>query len=224
MNVLLVEDDERIIEFVRRGLQAEGCQVDVARRGLEGISRARSGTQVIILDLLLPDIDGREVCRRLRDAGVSTPILMLTALDTLEDKVQGLRIGADDYLAKPFAFAELLARVQALARRSGRYQHDPPKLRVADLVLDRETCEARRGERLVPLTPREFSLLECLIGASGKVVSRTQILEQVWGCSRHPLTNVVEVYIRQLRRKVDQGAPQPLIETVRGFGYKIRNR
>jgi DNA-binding response OmpR family regulator len=222
MNVLLVEDDERIIEFVRRGLQAEGCQVDVARHGLDGIHRARSGTQVIILDLLLPDIDGREVCRRLREAGITTPILMLTALDTLEDKVQGLRIGADDYLAKPFAFAELLARVQALARRNGRYQHHPPELRVADLVLDRETREARRGERSIPLTPREFSLLECLIRASGKVVSRTQILEQVWGYSTHPLTNVVEVYIRQLRRKVDQGSPQPLIQTVRGFGYRIR--
>jgi two-component system, OmpR family, response regulator len=224
MNVLLVEDDERIIEFVRRGLQAEGCQVDVARHGLDGIRHARAGTQVIILDLLLPDIDGREVCRRLRDAGITTPILMLTALDTLEDKVQGLRIGADDYLAKPFAFAELLARVQALARRNGRYQHDPAELRVADLVLDRTTREAWRGDRPIGLTPREFSLLECLISASGKVVSRTQILEQAWGYSKHPLTNVVEVYIRQLRRKVDQGASEQLIQTVRGFGYKIRLR
>jgi two-component system, OmpR family, response regulator len=222
MNVLLVEDDERIIEFVRRGLQAEGCQVDVARRGQDGIARARAGTQVIILDLLLPDLDGREVCRRLRDAGIATPILMLTALDTLEDKVQGLRIGADDYLAKPFAFAELLARVEALARRSGRYRHEPPELRAGDLLLDRETREAWRGERLLALTPREFSLLECLMAAPGKVVSRAQILEQVWGCSTHPLTNVVEVYIRQLRRKVEQGAPEPLIQTVRGFGYKIR--
>jgi two-component system OmpR family response regulator len=224
MNVLLIEDDERIIEFVRRGLQAEGCQVDVARRGLDGLRRARSGTQVIILDLLLPDIDGREVCRRLRETGVATPILMLTALDTLEDKVRGLRIGADDYLVKPFAFAELLARVQALARRSTRYHHDPPELRAADLVLDRDTREVWRGKRLIALTAREFSLLECLVRASGRVVSRTQILEQVWGFSRHPLTNVVEVYIRQLRRKVDEGAPEPLIETVRGFGYKIRTR
>jgi two-component system OmpR family response regulator len=224
MNVLLIEDDERIIEFVRRGLQAEGCQVDVARRGLDSLRRARSGTQVIILDLLLPDIDGREVCRRLRETGVATPILMLTALDTLEDKVRGLRIGADDYLVKPFAFAELLARVQALARRSTRYHHDPPELRAADLVLDRDTREVWRGKRLIALTAREFSLLECLVRASGRVVSRTQILEQVWGFSRHPLTNVVEVYIRQLRRKVDEGAPEPLIETVRGFGYKIRTR
>jgi DNA-binding response OmpR family regulator len=196
----------------------------VARHGLEGIRRARSATQVIILDLLLPDIDGREVCRRLRESGVATPILMLTALDTLEDKVRGLRIGADDYLVKPFAFAELLARVQALARRSARYHHDPPELRAADLVLDRDTREVWRGKRLIALTAREFSLLECLVRASGRVVSRTQILEQVWGFSRHPLTNVVEVYIRQLRRKVDEGAPEPLIQTVRGFGYKIRSR
>ena len=224
MNVLLVEDDERIIEFVRRGLQAEGCQVDVARRGLDGLRRASAGTRVIILDLLLPDVDGREVCRRLRESGVATPILMLTALDTLEDKVRGLRIGADDYLVKPFAFAELLARVQALARRSARYHHDPPELRAADLVLDRDTREVWRGKRLIALTAREFSLLECLVRASGRVVSRTQILEQVWGFSRHPLTNVVEVYIRQLRRKVDEGAPEPLIQTVRGFGYKIRSR
>ena len=224
MNVLLIEDDERIIEFVRRGLQADGCQVDVARRGLDGLRLAGAATQVIILDLLLPDIDGREVCRRLRESGVTTPILMLTALDTLEDKVRGLRIGADDYPVKPFAFAELLARVQALARRSDRYHHDPPELRAADLVLDRDTREVWRGERLITLTAREFSLLECLIRASGKVVSRTQILEQVWGFSRHPLTNVVEVYIRQLRRKMDEGAPEPLIQTVRGFGYKIRTR
>jgi two-component system, OmpR family, response regulator len=224
MNVLLVEDDERIIEFVRRGLQAEGCQVDVARRGLDGLRRARSGARVIILDLLLPDIDGREVCRRLREAGVTTPILMLTALDTLEDKVRGLRIGADDYLVKPFAFAELLARVQALARRNARYHQDPPELRAADLVLDRETREVWRGDRSITLTAREFSLLECLVGASGRVVSRTQILEQVWGLSSHPLTNVVEVYIRQLRRKVDEGAPESLIQTVRGFGYKVRTR
>jgi two-component system, OmpR family, response regulator len=222
MNVLLVEDDERIIEFVRRGLQSEGCQVDVARRGLDGLRLARSGAHVIILDLLLPDVDGREVCRRLRESGVATPILMLTALDTLEDKVRGLRIGADDYLVKPFAFAELLARVQALARRSARYHHDGPELRAADLVLDRDTREVRRGTRSIALTAREFSLLECLVMASGRVVTRAQILEQVWGLSRHPLTNVVEVYIRQLRRKVDEGSPESLIQTVRGFGYKIR--
>jgi DNA-binding response OmpR family regulator len=225
MNVLLVEDDERIIEFVRRGLEAEGYRVDVARGGREAIRRAQSADcRLIILDLLLPDLDGREVCRQLRAADVTTPILMLTALDTLEDKVRGLRIGADDYLAKPFAFEELVARVHALGRRGAGYRDASAELKVHDLVLDRETREVRRGDRLVELTPREFALLECLMRSPGKVVGRPLILEKVWGYSGHPLTNVVEVYIRHLRRKVDQDAPIPLIETVRGFGYRIRTQ
>jgi two-component system, OmpR family, response regulator len=224
MNVLLVEDDERIVEFVRRGLQAEGHRVDVARGGMEAIRRAQAREcQLIILDLLLPDLDGREVCRRLRAAQVTTPILMLTALDTLEDKVRGLRIGADDYLIKPFAFEELLARVHALGRRGAQYREAPSEMRVHDLVLDLESREVRRGDRPVQLTPKEFALLQCLMRTPGKVVTRPLILEQVWGCSSHPLTNVVEVYIRHLRRKVDQDAPVPLIETVRGFGYRIRD-
>jgi len=223
MNVLLVEDDERIIEFVRRGLEAEGYHVDVARGGLEAIRRAQAADcRLIILDLLLPDLDGREVCRRLRAADVTTPILMLTALDTLEDRVRGLRIGADDYLAKPFAFEELVARVHALGRRGPAYRDNAAALKAHDVVLDPETREVRRGDRLLELTPREFALLECLMRSPGKVVSRPRILEQVWGYSGQPLTNVVEVYIRHLRRKVDQDAPIPLIETVRGFGYRIR--
>ena len=153
----------------------------------------------------------------------ATPILMLTALDSLDDRVRGLRIGADDYLAKPFAFEELVARVQALARRGPVYRGEPTSYRVHDLVLDRATREVRRGERLIELTPREFALLECLMRAPGKVLSRALILEKVWGCSKHPLTNVVDVYIRQLRRKVDRDAPAALIQTVRGFGYKLRN-
>jgi len=224
MNVLLVEDDERIIEFVRRGLEAEGYNVDVAMSGREALRRALApACQLIILDLLLPDIDGREVCRQLRAADLATPILMLTALDTLDDKVRGLRIGADDYLAKPFAFEELVARVQALARRGAAYRGEPSELRAHDLVLDRATREVRRGERLIELTPREFALLECLMRSPGKVLSRALILEKVWGCSRHPLTNGVDVYIRQLRRKLDRDAPVLLIQTVRGFGYKLRN-
>jgi two-component system OmpR family response regulator len=223
MNVLLVEDDERIIEFVRRGLEAEGCRVEVARSGRDALRRARSPScELIILDLLLPDLDGRDVCRQLRAGNLGTPILMLTALDTLEDKVRGLRMGADDYLAKPFAFEELVARVQALARRRAAYRDDGSELRAHDLVLDRATREVRRGDRPIQLTPREFALLECLMCSPGKSLSRPHILEKVWGCSKDPLTNVVDVYIRQLRRKVDQDAPIPLIQTVRGFGYKIR--
>jgi DNA-binding response OmpR family regulator len=224
MNVLLVEDDERIVEFVRRGLEAEGYRVDVARGGLEALGRAQArDCQLIILDLLLPDLDGREVCRRLRAAQVATPILMLTALDALEDKVHGLRIGADDYLVKPFAFEELLARLHALGRRGAHYQEPRSEMRAHDLVLDLDTREVRRGDRPLQLTPKEFALLECLMRTPGKAVSRALILEQVWGCSRHPLTNVVEVYIRHLRRKVDQDASLRLIETVRGFGYRIRD-
>jgi two-component system, OmpR family, response regulator len=224
MNVLLVEDDERIIEFVRRGLEAEGYNVEVARNGRDAIFRAHSpDRQLIILDLLLPDVDGRDVCRQLRAAGLGTPTLMLTALDTLEDKVRGLRIGADDYLAKPFAFEELVARVQALARRGMAYRADESQLKVQDLALDRATREVRRGQRLIELTPREFALLECLMRSPGKVLSRPFLLEKVWGCSKHPLTNVVDVYIRQLRRKLDGAAPVSLIQTVRGFGYKLRN-
>jgi two-component system, OmpR family, response regulator len=224
VNVLLVEDDERIIEFVRRGLAAEGCNVDVARSGRDALRRALApACQLIILDLLLPDVDGREVCRQLRADGLATPILMLTALETLEDKVRGLRIGADDYLAKPFAFEELVARVQALARRGGVYRGAPAQLTADDLMLDCATREVRRGARPIQLTPREFALLECLMRAPGQVLSRPLLLEKVWGCSRHPLTNVVDVYIRQLRRKIDQDASMPLIQTVRGFGYKLRS-
>jgi DNA-binding response OmpR family regulator len=143
---------------------------------------------------------------------------MLTALDTLEDKVRGLCIGADDYLAKPFAFEELVARVHALGRRGFGYRDNSAELRLHDLVLDREMRQVRRGGRLIQLTPKEFALLECLMLSPGKVADRPLILEKVWGCSRHPLTNVVEVYIRHLRRKVDQDAPLPLIEAVRGGG------
>ena len=215
MNVLLVEDDERIVEFVRRGLETEGHVIDVAHGGVEALRRAQAqNCQLIILDVLLPDLDGREVCRRLRADQIATPILMLTALDTLEDKVRGFDIGADDYLAKPFAFEELLARVHALGRRGAHYQEAPSELRAHDLVLSLDTRQVWRGTRPVQLTPKEFALL----------VSRPQILERVWGCSRHPLTNVVEVYIRHLRRKVDQDAQFPLIETVRGFGYRIRDQ
>jgi two-component system, OmpR family, response regulator len=222
MSVLLVEDDERIVEFVRRGLEAEGYQIEPVRSGAQAIDAALARRHdLIILDLLLPDLDGREVCRQLRAAGLRTPVLMLTALDALEDRVAGLRIGADDYLTKPFAFEELLARIQALLRRGGDYHENAVRLQVGELSVDRETREVRRGGRPIELTPREFALLECLMSRPGKVFSRTLLLEKVWGYTADPLTNVVEVYIRQLRRKIDDGAEPPLIHTVRGFGYKI---
>ncbi len=223
MRVLLVEDDERIVDFVQRGLKAEGYAVEVARNGQNAIALGSGGKfQVIILDLGLPDLNGRQVCERLRDAGVGTPILMLTARDTVQDKVTGLRSGADDYMTKPFAFEELLARIEALMRRrSGEIKLETKELRVADLLLNGETHEVRRGETLIDLTPKEFALLECFMRMPGKVLSRTRILEQVWGYSADPLTNVVDVYIRQLRRKIDDDYELKLLKTIRGFGYKL---
>ncbi|HEY8158852.1 MAG TPA: response regulator transcription factor [Methylobacter sp.] len=223
MRVLLVEDDERIVDFVQRGLKAEGYSVEVARSGKEAVALGSEGQfQAIILDLGLPDFNGRQVCERLRGNGVTTPILMLTARDTVQDKVTGLRSGADDYMTKPFAFEELLARIEALMRRrSGEIKLDTKELHIADLLLNGETHEVRRGETLIDLTPKEFALLECFMRMPGKVLSRTRILEQVWGYSADPLTNVVDVYIRQLRRKIDDDYELKLLKTVRGFGYKM---
>ena len=223
MRVLLVEDDERIVDFVQRGLKAEGYAVEVARSGLEAIALGAGGKfQVIILDLGLPDINGRQVCERLRNTGVSTPILMLTARDTVQDKVTGLRSGADDYMTKPFSFEELLARIEVLMRRrGGEIKPEIKELRIADLLLNEETHEVKRGEASIELTPKEFALLECFMRMPGKVLSRTRILEQVWGYSSDPLTNVVDVYIRQLRRKIDDDYDLKLLKTVRGFGYKL---
>ncbi|MGZ4969458.1 MAG: response regulator transcription factor [Methylobacter sp.] len=223
MRILLVEDDERIVDFVQRGLKAEGYTVEVARSGLEAIALGGEGKfQAIILDLGLPDLNGRQICESLRNTGVNTPILMLTARDTVQDKVTGLRSGADDYMTKPFAFEELLARIEALMRRgSGEIKAETKELRIADLVLNGETHEVRRGDTLIDLTPKEFTLLECFMRMPGKVLSRTRILEQVWGYSADPLTNVVDVYIRQLRRKIDDDYELKLLKTVRGFGYKL---
>lgn len=223
MRVLLVEDDKRISDFVQRGLKAEGYAVEVARNGQDGIALGTDGQfQAIVLDLGLPDLNGQQVCERLRQQGVETPILMLTARDTIQDKVSGLRSGADDYMTKPFAFEELLARIEVLMRRRGsEIKPDLKELRIADLVLNGETHEVMRGNSPIDLTPKEFALLECFMRVPGKVLSRTRILEQVWGYSADPLTNVVDVYIRQLRRKIDDDYDLKLLKTVRGFGYKL---
>lgn len=222
MAILIVEDDERIVEFIRRGLEAEGYLTDSTDNGREGLQLATSPTYtLILLDLMLPDMTGQEICRQLRLKGVNTPILMLTAMDTLEDKVEGLRFGADDYLTKPFAFDELLARIHALLRRSRGFKAETVELKVGDLHLNRETHEVHRDGRMINLTPKEFNLLEYFMNAPGKVISRTRILDNVWGHDTDPLTNVVDVYIRNLRRKIDEGETIQLIKTVRGFGYKI---
>ena len=223
LRILLVEDDRRITDFVERGLKAESYAVEVARSGQDAIAIGRTGQfQTIILDLGLPDINGLEVCEQLRSTGIDTPILMLTARDTVQDKVTGLRSGADDYMTKPFAFEELLARIEVLMRRrSGEVKLDSKELQIADLTLNASTHEIKRGDTVIDLTPKEFALLECFMRMPGKVLSRTRILEHVWGYSADPLTNVVDVYIRQLRRKIDDDYELKLLKTVRGYGYKM---
>ena len=223
MNVLLVEDDERIVEFVGNGLHAENCRVRAAGTVAEARELVSAGRyDVIILDRRLPDADGLSLCRELRAARVSTPILMLTVLDTVEEKVKGFRLGADDYLTKPFAFEELLVRVHALARRNGAFEEARRVLCAGDLTMNLEAHEVRRGADVIELTPKEFDLLRCLMERPGKALSRALILEKAWGHTEHPLTNVVDVYVRQLRRKVDRDATSPIIETVRGVGYRLR--
>ena len=231
MNILIVEDDARVADFLERGLRAEGYRVQVARNGTDGLVKARDVAQqmrndatpaVLVLDVMLPGMTGLEVCQTLRADGVQLPILMLSALGALEDRVAGLRLGADDYLAKPFAFEELLARIEALMRRSrDTTPAASSRLVVADLVLDRDTMRVTRADRPLTLTARELALLELLMSAPGRLFSRERILANVWGTNEDPLTNVVDVYIRRLRSKIDDGSEQPLIHTVRGLGYRL---
>lgn len=223
MNVLLVEDEPRVADFIDRGLRAENHGVTVAPTGGEGVDLAKTGEfDVIVLDLMLPDMHGYDVCQRLRQEGHHTPILMLTAMDALDDKIKGIKIGADDYLTKPFDFDELLVRIEALVRRAQHFAPNSNVLRVADLELDRELLEVKRGGEPIKLTAKELAILELLMSAPGRVFSRTRILNQVWGYSEDPLTNVVDVYIARLRRKIDTKAREPLIETVRGHGYRLK--
>ena len=222
MNILLVEDDDRVNEFLTRGLKAEGYSVDVCRDGPSGLDFGRSRRfDVILLDLMLPGMHGFEVCQQLRMAGVNTPLLMLTAMDDVDQRVRGLRLGADDYMTKPFVFSELLARIDALLRRSGESQPKASSMEVGSLTFDRDTLQVRREGKVIELTAKELALLELLMSAPGKVFSRTAILENVWGYSSDPLTNVVDVHISRLRGKIDSGFPTSLIKTVRGFGYKL---
>ena len=220
MRILLIEDDERIASFIQRGLEAEGYGVDVARDGEVGLDMGTGRYHLIILDLLLPRKSGIEVCEALRRERLQTPILMLTAKDALQDKVQGLHVGADDYLTKPFAFEELIARIKALLRRSP-YCEVAAELKVADLTLNQETREVRRGKKVLSLTAKEYALLRYLMSCPNKPLSRTMILEQVWGYHYDTLTNVVDVYIRYLRKKIDSGSSKKLIQTERDVGYKI---
>ncbi len=222
MKVLLVEDEPSVASFIRKGLEENGILVIQAFDGPTGLTLAmREEVDVIILDIVMPGMNGLEVCRKLREEqGVKTPILMLTALGTTEDIVDGLTVGADDYLPKPFKFKELLARINALARRRKLVGHI---LTVADLELNTESKEVFRAKKRIDLTAREFRLLEFLLINKNKVVSRAAILENVWDISHDLGTNVVEVYINYLRKKVDADFERPLIKTMVGMGYVIKD-
>ena len=233
MNILIVEDDDRIADFLCRGLRAEGHRVQRAADGPAGLALAQDAARaaqqgeaptVLVLDLMLPGLSGLDICQALRSAQVALPILMLTAQDALEDRVAGLRLGADDYLCKPFEFEELLARLEALARRGRDLRpRQASRLVVGDLELDRDRMQARRGGRPLQLTARELALLELLMSAPGRLFSRERILANVWGTNEDPLTNIVDVYIRRLRSRIDGDGLPPLIHTVRGLGYRLED-
>jgi two-component system OmpR family response regulator len=221
--VLVVEDDVRLADYIANGLVEEGYVADRAADGRDGLFHATGGNyDAIVLDRMLPGIDGLALLRALRAAQISTPVIVLSALGDTEARVDGLNAGADDYLAKPFSFSELLARIQALQRR-GRNNAVPQQttLRCGDLEVDRLSRQVRRGQRRIALQPREFRLLEFLMLHAGEVVTRTMLLEAVWDYHFDPGTNVIDVHVSRLRRKIDDGEKQALLHTVRGAGYRL---
>jgi len=222
VNVLVVEDDVRVARVVERGLRDAGHRVEVANDGMVGLEHALGATSdVIVLDVMLPKLDGLELCRELRQQGIGTPVLMLTARDAIPDRVRGLDAGADDYLTKPFALEELLARVRALGRRTTSEQ-DEEILTFGNLRLDVVRHEVTRGERRIELTLKEFRLLEYLMRNAGRVLSRAQIADHVWGYDTDNTSNVVDTYVHYLRNKVDRDSSRPLIRTIRGLGYTLK--
>ncbi|OPY61894.1 MAG: Transcriptional activator protein CzcR [Syntrophorhabdaceae bacterium PtaU1.Bin034] len=221
MKILIVEDEKKVASFVRKGLQEEGYSVDMAHNGEDGLHLASDASyDLIILDIYLPKLDGISVLKKLREFKVKTPVLLLTVRATIEDKVLGLDSGADDYLTKPFAFEELLARVRALLRR--RSSIETEVLRVADLTLDPARHIVTRGTRTIELTLKEFSLLQYLMENAGRVVTRTMIIDRVWNYDFDSETNVVDVYVNYLRKKIDTDSQPKLIHTVRGVGYVMK--
>lgn len=223
MRILAIDDDNRITSFIERALRAEGYQTEVATNATQGIEMAASEQyDLLLLDVMLPGMTGIEVCQSLREHGVQTPIMMLTGKDSVSDRVKGLEAGADDYLTKPFAFEELMARMKAVLRR-GRNVELAITHQVGDLVLDHEFHEVSRAGRALELTPTEFSLLEYLMGSVNRVLSRAKIEQQVWGYQQDPLTNVVDVYVGRLRRKIDDGFEPKLLHTIRGIGYQLKS-
>lgn len=221
MRLLVVEDEEKTGDYVRQGLTEAGFVVDLARNGLDGRHLAATGDyDLIVLDVMLPDVDGWSILRSLRSGGSQVPVLFLTARSAVEDRVQGLELGADDYLIKPFAFSELLARVRTLLRR-GAAPVNPDFIRIADLELDLPRRRAARGGQRINLTPKEFALLELLARRQGEVLPRSLIASQVWDMNFDSDTNVIDVAIRRLRAKIDEGFEPRLIHTVRGMDYRL---
>jgi heavy metal response regulator len=221
MRILIVDDDRRLCAIIKRGLLEEGYAVDLAYDGEEGEYLAEVNPyDLIILDIMLPGKDGIQICNELRARRVNTPILMLTAKDAVEDRIRGLDTGADDYLVKPFAFSELLARIRALLRRDGISRS--PELKVGDLTLDTITRQVRRGQRSIELTTKEYVVLEYLMRHPDAVVTRTMVEEHAWDYDFDSLSNLVDVYVNRLRRKIDNKGEESLIQTVRGAGYRLR--
>jgi DNA-binding response OmpR family regulator len=220
MKILIVEDEHLIATSIKKGLEQEHYTADIAFDGIEGYDLAATGDyDIILLDLMLPGLDGLSICKKLRDEKNNTPILMLTAKSQLEDKIKGLNSGADDYLTKPFAFEELLARIRALSRRP--QQTTGKVLTVGDLSLDTATYQIKRGTKELRLSSKEYALLECLMRHSGQILNKDQLIQYVWSYESDILPNTVEVYIRNLRQKIDKPFKNKLIQTIRGFGYKI---
>jgi two-component system OmpR family response regulator len=225
LHLLLIEDDQEAAQFLLKGLRESGYAVDHAVDGRDGLFKATEGDyDLVITDRMLPHMDGLALVKFLREQGVRTPVLVLSALGTVDDRVQGLKAGGDDYLTKPFAFSELLARIEALLRRTASADNAPPtRLKVADLEMDLLSRRVLRSGRDIELTAREFKLLEFLLRHAGQVVTRTMLLEGVWDLQFDPQTNLIDVHMSRLRQAVDRGFARPLIHTVRGAGYVIRD-
>lgn len=222
MKILIVEDDDKVAAFLARGLKAEGYLTQVITNGRDVLEAVRQfEPDIIVLDRMLPQVDGLTLCQQLRSQQVNARILMLSALSEVEERVKGLRCGADDYLGKPFHFEELLARIESLAKR-GLSPVQNRQLQVADLLLDLDTMRVQRAGRDLLLTAKELAILELLMANSGKVYSRERILTNVWGLNEDPLTNIVDVYMARLRKKVDEHHPQKLLHTRRGLGYCLQ--
>ena len=223
MRILIIEDEKKVARFIKRGLIEESYAVDVAYDGDEGAFLAEiNDYDLILLDIMLPQKNGFEVLKQLRSREIKIPVIMLTAKDELEDKIHGLDLGADDYITKPFAFSELLARIRAIIRRS--YEKQDNNLQIADLTISPATREVKRGNQEIELTNKEYALLEYFVRNPNKILSRTMIAEHVWDYQFDPMTNVIDVYVNYLRQKIDKGFDKKLIHTVRGVGYVLKEK